>query len=94
MHRVNLIRTNCAFADASENVWCSSNTIIWIYHFFTRNNLFFPIDFDVIFPMQSSEFIKSANFVSNLKKTEEKKRKNYIFNLKIDFYRWKNIFLI
>ena len=42
--------------------------------------------FDVIFPMQLSEFIKSVNFVSNLKKTEEKKRKNYIFNLKIDFY--------
>ena len=38
------------------------------------------IYFDVIFPMQLSEFIKSANFVSNLKKTEEKKRKNYIFN--------------
>ena len=43
--------------------------------------------FDVIFPMQLSEFIKSVNFVSNLKKTEEKKRKNYIFNLKTDFYR-------
>jgi len=43
--------------------------------------------FDVIFPMQLSEFIKSVNFVSNLKKTEEKKRKNYIFNLKIDFCR-------
>jgi len=50
--------------------------------------------FDVIFPMQWSEFIKSVNFVSNLKKTEEKKRKNYIFNLKIDFFRWKNICLI
>ena len=45
--------------------------------------------FDVIFPMQLSEFIKLANFVSNLKKTEEKKHKNYIFNLKIDFYRRK-----
>ena len=50
--------------------------------------------FDVIFPMQLSEFIKSVNFVSNLKKNEEKKRKNYIFDLKIDFFRWKNIFLI
>ena len=27
------------------------------------------IDFDVIFPMQLSEFIKSVNFGSNMKKT-------------------------
>ena len=32
--------------------------------------------FDVIFPMQLSEFIKSVNFVSNLRKTEEKKGKD------------------
>ena len=43
--------------------------------------------FDVIFPMQLSEFIKSVNFGSNLKKTAEKKLKNSIFHLKIDFYR-------
>ena len=43
--------------------------------------------FGVVFPMQLSDHIKSVNFVSNLKKTEEKKRKNYIFNLKIDFFR-------
>ena len=30
---------------------------------------FFLIDFDVIFLMQSSEFIKSVNFGSNMKKT-------------------------
>ena len=28
-----------------------------------------PIDFDSIFPMQLSEFEKSVNFGSNLKKT-------------------------
>ena len=49
--------------------------------------------FKLIFPMQLSEFIKSANFVSNLKKPEEKTRKNYIINIKIDFYRSKNILL-
>ena len=30
------------------------------------------IDFEVIFPMQSSEFIESLNFGSNMKKMEEK----------------------
>ena len=43
--------------------------------------------FNGIFPMQLSEFMRAVNFGSNMKKTEEKKRKNYIFTLKIDFYR-------
>ena len=30
------------------------------------------IDFDVIFPIQSSEFIKSLSFESNLEKLQEK----------------------
>ena len=41
--------------------------------------------FDVIFPMQLSESIKSVNFGSYLKKTAQKKRKNSIFHLKIEF---------
>ena len=43
--------------------------------------------FDVIFPVQLSEFIKAVNFGSNLKKNYIKKRKNLIFHLKIDFYK-------
>ena len=53
-------------------------TINWIYHFFTSNNLFFyylpicfwiktdcsMVDIDEIFPMLSSEFMKSLNFGS------------------------------
>ena len=35
------------------------------------------IDFVVIFPMQLSEFIKSVNSGSNLKKLHEKQKKNY-----------------
>ena len=46
------------------------------------------MDFDVIFPVQLSEFIKSVYLGSNLKKKNcIKKRKNLIFHLKIDFYR-------
>ena len=42
MYYVNLIRTNCAFAESSENVWnWSTNTYTWIYTFFTRKNLIF-----------------------------------------------------
>ena len=39
--------------------------------------------------MQSSEFIKSLNFESNLKKLEKKTCN--IFHLKIDFYRKKKL---
>ena len=59
----------------------SINTITWIYNFFTWKiwflliSIFFLIktvgslrDFEVIFPMQSSEFTKSLNFGSILKK--------------------------
>ena len=43
------------------------------------------IDFDVIFSMQSSEFIKSVNFGNILKKKAAKKNLNFfIFHLKID----------
>ena len=48
------------------------------------------IDFDVIFPIQSPEFITSLNFGSNLKKKNCKKKpeKNQIiFHPKIDLYR-------
>ena len=44
--------------------------------------------------MQLSEFIRSVNFGSNMKKTAWKKRKNLILHLKIDFFKWRNIFLI
>ena len=44
------------------------------------------IDFDVIFPIQSSEFIKSSNFTSNLKKKMLKKHKIFYFSPKNDFY--------
>ena len=73
---------------------------------FARNNHFFYsidscfriktgyilIDFDVIFSIQISGFIKSLNFGSNLKKTARKNLKIFIFHIKINFYGWKNIF--
>ena len=43
--------------------------------------------FNEIFPVQLSDFIKSVNFGRNLKKTAQKKRKNLIFYIKIDFYK-------
>ena len=36
------------------------------------------IDFDVIFTIQSSEFIKSRNLASKLKKTEKKPKKIHL----------------
>ena len=45
-----------------------------------------PIDFDVIFTMQPSEFIKMQNFGSNLKK---KNQTFFIVHLKFDSYRKK-----
>ena len=51
-------------------------------------------DFDVIFSIQLSEFIKSLNFGSNLKKTARKNLNILIFHIKINFYRWKNNFQI
>ena len=54
----------------------------------TGNSL---IDFDVIFPIQSSEFTEALNFGSDLKK---KCNKTYIYSPKIDFYEYKNIFRI
>ena len=51
------------------------------------NNLrFFFIDIDEIFPMQSSEIIKSLYFGSNLKKNMQQNKKNNLFHIKIDFY--------
>ena len=49
------------------------------------------IDFDVVFPIQSSEFIKLLNFENKLKKAAKKPT---IFQLKTDFYRFINIFYI
>ena len=43
------------------------------------------IDFDVIFPIQSSEFIKSLNFGSNLKKTAKKNSIFLFFSKKLIF---------
>ena len=46
------------------------------------------MDFDVIFPIQLSEFIISLNFGRTLKKNNAKiKQKDLIFHLRIDFYR-------
>ena len=92
---------------SEERVNIFIGIITWIYNFFTRNNPFFyeiqifiwmktghiMLDFDVILPMQSTEFIKSLNFGNNLKKKLQKKHlKCLSFNLKIDLYRWENIF--
>ena len=46
------------------------------------------------FPIQSSEFVKSLKFGFNLKKkTDRKNLKEFIFHLRIDFYRSKNYFV-
>ena len=50
--------------------------------------------FNVIIPMQLSEFIRSVNFGSNMKKTAKKKRKNLILHLNIDYFKWRNICLM
>ena len=50
--------------------------------------------FNVIFSIQSLEFIKSLNLESNLKKkTEKKTLKLFIFHLKMFFYRLKMLFI-
>ena len=49
--------------------------------------------FDVIFPVQLSEFIKSVNFGKNLKKKCIKKRKNLIFPLKMENFLNGKIFV-
>ena len=43
------------------------------------------MDCSAIFPMQLSEFIRSLNFGSNMKKNCIKKRKNLLLHLKIIF---------
>ena len=72
--------------------------ITWISHVFAGKNIilrtsyFFYLmktgyslkDFDVIFPIKSSEFIKSLNFGGNSKKNEKYES---FFDLKIEFYR-------
>ena len=50
------------------------------------------MDFSVIFPMQLSEFIKSVNFGSNLKKNYKKKPKNSYISHKNEFLCEKLIF--
>ena len=42
---------------------------LWI--FFLIKTVYSLIDFDMIFPIQPSEFMWSLNFRSNLKKTEK-----------------------
>ena len=49
-------------------------------------------DFDVIFPIESSEFIKLLNFGSNLKKTARKNLKKLTFYLKMDFHTLQEYF--
>ena len=46
----------------------------------------------MFFPIPSSEFIKSLNFGSNLKKNAKKKLT--IFHIEIDICRGKNLFKI
>ena len=56
--------------------------------FFNLKRGYSLIDFDVIFRIHSSEFIKLLNFGSNLKKKIEKTNQIFlIFHLKIDFYK-------
>ena len=43
-------------------------------------------DFDVIFQMQSSEFTKSLNFVSNLKKSAKKNLKFFLLKIEFDLF--------
>ena len=52
------------------------------------------IDFDVIFPIQSSEFIKSLNFGSVLKKLQKKHTLLSFFIQKLIFIAMKHLFLI
>ena len=48
------------------------------------------IDFDVIFPMQSSEFTKSLNYGSiSRKKNAKKNLQFFIFHIKFYFYSEK-----
>ena len=55
----------------------NSPLFYYIQIFFQIKTGYSLIDFDMIFPIQSSEFIKSLNFGSNLKKKTARK------NLKI-----------
>ena len=53
------------------------------------------IHLDVVFPIQSSEFIKSLSFESNLKEKNARKNQNiFIFHLEIDFYDIKKKYSI
>ena len=52
------------------------------------------IAFNVIFPVQFSEFIKSVSFGRNFKKIAWKKNIYINFHIKFDFYRWKIFSLI
>ena len=61
--------------------------------FFLIKTGFSPTDFDVIFPIQSPEFIKPLNFGSNLeKKKRQENLQFFIFHLKMIFM-YKKIFL-
>ena len=54
--------------------------IVSLQIFFCMKSGFSPIDFDVIFPIQSLEFMKSLIFGSNLKKKKLQKRNLKYFN--------------
>ena len=59
--------------------------------FFWIKTGYSQIEFDVDFPMQSSEFIRSLNFGTDLKKKIQKE--SNIFHLKIIFVHKKKTFL-
>ena len=65
------------FFNKLKNIWMKTGYIL--------------MDFSVIFPMQLSEFIRSMNFGSNMKKNCIQKKK---IHLKIEFFEWRNYFLI
>ena len=54
---------------------------------FIPNRYAGPIDFDIFFPIQSSEFTESMNFGSFSKNTAKNNLKFIIFLATIDFHR-------
>ena len=62
-------------------IFSLKSVICWLQIFLKLKTGYIVIDFDVIFPMQSSEFIKALDFGSNLKKTTQ----FFIFHQKMDF---------
>ena len=73
----------------------NSNPFLYLIKFvFWKKTRYILINYDAIFPIQSSEFTKSLNFGSNLKKSCKKKSKIFNFLPKDCFFKIKNIFSI